>query len=115
MSKLGRMHANGAFGKTPRPRPPVVYEADTLTEAAARFNIQQWGDHTVIVMPRPDLNGDSHTGVVWRSPDSSLLGAVLKRPGQSGGEVDCHVPTLNGLIGARPDDIPVPVEPPAPE
>jgi hypothetical protein len=102
------MHANGNFGKTPRKAPRHVYEADTLTAAAARFTTDQWDEHTVIVVPRPDRNGDSNTGVVWKSPDSSLLGAILKRPGSTGG-VDCHVATLNELIGARPDDIPVPV------
>jgi hypothetical protein len=110
MSKLGRMHANGAFGKAPAPRPRVVYEADTLSGVAAQFPSEQWAEHTVIVVPRPGMAGDSNTGIVWKSPDSSLLGAVLKRPGSTG-EVDCDVPTLNGLIGARPGDMPVAVDP----
>lgn len=109
MSKMGRMHANGAFGKAPRPRPRVAYEVDALNEAAARFTCERWGDHTVIVVPRP-LGGDSDTGIVWKSPDSSLLAAVLKRPDSTGG-ADCDEPTLNALVATAGPN-PVNLDPP---
>ena len=66
------------------------------------FHKEQWGDHEVLVMPRPDLKADSNTGVVTKSPDSSLLGAVVLRPGATG-EVDCHLPSLNRIITGDPD------------
>lgn len=105
---MGRMHANGGFGKAPRPR-PRLYEVDSLSEAAARFTCEQWGDQTVIVVPRP-LGGDSDTGVVWKSSDASLLAAVLKRPGSTGGD-DCDEPTLNALVATAGPN-PVDLDPP---
>lgn len=52
-----------------------------------KFHDETWGEHTVMVLPRPDLKADSNTGVVVKSADRSLLGAVILRPGSTG-EVD---------------------------
>jgi hypothetical protein len=107
MSKMGRMHANGAFGKTPAPTPRAVYTRDSLDDLAARLPCEQWAEHTVVVAPRPDGEA-SNVGVVWRSPDSSLLGAVLMRPGSADG-LNCDSRALDELRRAGA------VEPPAPE
>jgi len=66
-----------------------------------RFHEEQWDEHTVVVMPKPDLKSDSNTGVVVKSPDSSLLGAIFMRGGSTG-EVDCHIPSLNRIITGDP-------------
>lgn len=66
-----------------------------------RFHEEQWDEHTVVVLPKPDLKSDSNTGVVVKSPDSSLLGSVLLRAGSTG-EVDCHIPSLNRIITGDP-------------
>ena len=66
------------------------------------FHEEQWGAYTVLVIPRPDLKVDSNTGVVMKSPDASLLGAVVLRPGATG-EPDCHLPSLNRIITGDPN------------
>lgn len=66
------------------------------------FHKEQWGDHTVLVLPRPDLKADSNTGIVTKSADRSLLGAIVMRPGSTG-EVDCHIPSLNQIITGEPN------------
>lgn len=66
------------------------------------FHEEKWDVHTVVVLPKPDLKSDSNTGVVVKSPDSSLLGAIILRPGSTG-EVDCHVPSLNRIITGDPN------------
>jgi hypothetical protein len=69
--------------------------------ATGTFHEETWAEHTVVVMPRPDLQADSNTGVVVKSSDPSLLGAVILRPGSTG-EVDCHIPSLNRIITGDP-------------
>jgi len=66
-----------------------------------KFHEETWGEHNVVVLPRPDLKADSNTGVVVKSKDRSLLGAVILRPGSTG-EVDCHIPSLNRIVTGDP-------------
>ena len=66
-----------------------------------KMHVELWGEDEVVVMPTPDLDGDSNTGVVVKSPKEENRGAVVLRGGTK--EVDCHLPTLNRIITGDPE------------
>ncbi len=63
-------------------------------------HVELWDDEEVVVMPTPDLKGDSNTGVVIRSKNGHN-GAIVTRAGIT--EPDCHLPTLNKIITGDPE------------
>lgn len=60
-----------------------------------------WDGRRVLVLPRPDLQADSNTGIVLESPDQTERASIVLRGGAP--EVDCHIPTLNRIWSGDPE------------
>ena len=63
-----------------------------------KFHKETWDGNTVLVLPRPDLKGDSNTGIVL---SGSNAGSIVLRGGSA--ECDCHIPTLNRIWTGDPE------------
>ncbi len=66
-----------------------------------KYHAEVWDGETVVVLPTPDLKGDSNTGIVVKSEKPENRGAIALRGGIT--EPDCHLPSLNRIITGDPE------------